>query len=443
MKIPLQTPHKLFDHPILRKLKTFAKDQDMRLYLVGGSVRDLLLGRQTTDLDFTLASDAIQFAKAFADRIRATAIALEENPPTARVIVKQNSTSHPPKLSMDFAQFRAASLMDDLRLRDLTINAMAIAFENVETFAYKAGKQNSCLIIDPCGGMKDLEIGLLRFPSKQVVIADPVRLLRIYRFAAQLDFEISQDAIDLVIAYRSMLSDVAVERCRDELMKIFYVKKAHAYLRQMEAVGLLTQVVPSNKTTPRIWISLETFEENPIPASLQTYRKEIDRYLQEEVSAEIDRHSLIKLSLLLGDDVEGIDARLRFSRKAVRFMECLISGSGELKNIIPQLTQKQINRFLRTYASDWWGILLYSAVSYPMDSAILKRIADTYYEHILPIRKQGRLITGDDLIQEFHFKEGEQIGELLQEIENRQFDGEIRTREEAFAAVATLIQKHL
>ena len=443
MKIPRQTPHKLFDHPILRELKTFAKDQGMRLYLVGGSVRDLLLGRQTTDLDFTLASDAIQFAKAFADSIGATAIALEENPPTARVIVKQNSTLHPPRLSMDFAQFRAASLMDDLRLRDLTINAMAIAFENVETFAHKVGKQNSRLIIDPCGGMKDLEMGLLRFPSKQVVIADPVRLLRIYRFAAQLDFDISQDAIDLVIAYRSMLSDVAVERCRDELMKIFYVEKAHPYLQQMEAVGLLTQAVPSSKTTPRIWISLETFEKNPIPVSLQAYRKEIDRYLQEEVSVEIDRRSLIKFSLLLRDNLEGIDARLRFSRKAVRFMEGLLSGSEELKNIIPQLTQKQVTRFLRTYASDWWGILLYSATSYPIDSAILKRIADTYYEHILPIYKRGRLITGDDLIQEFHLKEGEQIGKLLQEIENRQFDGEIRTREEAFAAVAALIQKHL
>ena len=101
-----------------------------------------------------------------------------------------------------------------------------------------------------------------------------------------------------------------------------------------------------------------------------------------------------------------------------------------------------MNRFLRTYASDWWGILLYSAAAYPIDPAILKQIADTYYEHILPIYKQGRLITGDDLIQEFHLKEGEKIGELLKEIENRQFDGEIRTREEAFAAVATLIQKH-
>lgn len=442
MKIATQALQELFGHPTLQALTTFAKDRGVRLYLVGGSVRDLLLGRQTTDIDFTLASDAIEFAKAFATDIGAVAISLEENPPTARVIVKQDNTSQTSQLSIDFAQFRAASLTDDLHLRDLTINAMAIEFENAITFANKSLEQNLSQIIDPCGGMKDLETGLLRFPSEQVVIADPVRLLRIYRFAAQLNFEISQDAIDLVTAYRSMLSDVAAERCRDELMKIFYVKKAHPYLQQMDAAGLLTQVVPMIEETCQTWVSLEAFEERPIPPTLHVYRKEINCYLQEGISLEINRRSLIKFSLLVGDNLGDIGERLRFSRKASQFLECLISGSKEFKDTIPQLTQKQINRFLRTYTSDWWGILLYSAVSSPIDSAILKQIAATYYEHILPICKQGRLITGNDLIREFHLKEGKQIGYLLKEIEDRQFDGEIRTREEAFAAVAALIQKN-
>ncbi len=442
MKTTAQVPPKLFDHPILRTLTIFAEDQGVQLYLVGGSVRDLLLERQTADIDFTLASDAIQFAKAFAANIGAIAITLEENPPTARVIVKQDNTSQSSHLSMDFAQFRAASLTDDLRLRDLTINAMAIALENVGTLTNQARKQNFFRIIDPCGGKKDLETGILRFPSKQVVIEDPVRLLRIYRFAAQLDFDISEKAIDLVMMYGAMLSDVAAERCRDELMKIFRVKKAYPHLQQMEATGLLTQVVPSLKGTRRAWASLERFEKNPIPAPLQPYRKGINRYLQEEVSVEVDRRSLIKLSLLLDNNVGDSGERLRLSRKAVQFMECLISGGKKLKNTLPQLTQKRINRFLRTYTSDWWGILLYSAASYSIDSAILKQIADTYYEHVLPIYRQGRLITGDDLIQEFHLKEGKQIGVLLKEIEDLQFEGEIRTREEAFAAVRALIQKH-
>ena len=97
--------------------------------------------------------------------------------------------------------------------------------------------------------------------------------------------------------------------------------------------------------------------------------------------------------------------------------DALISGSKLFKNTTQQLTQKPIIHFLRTYASDWWGILLYSAVIYPIEPTILKQVADTYYEHVLPICKQGRLITGNDLIQTFHLKEGEQIGNLLKEIE--------------------------
>ena len=75
-----------------------------------------------------------------------------------------------------------------------------------------------------------------------------------------------------------------------------------------------------------------------------------------------------------------------------------------------------------------------------INGALLKEIANTYYKHILPVCKQGRLITGKDLIQIFQLKEGKQIGDLLEQIEERQFDGEIRTREEALAAVAALIQ---
>ena len=440
MNTTTQSLQDLFANQTMQALGDFAKARGVQLYLVGGSVRDLLLQRQTTDIDFALASDAIQFAKAFAVSISATCIELEENPSTARVVVKPEIVSQPPSLSMDFAQFRAPSLSEDLCLRDLTINAMAIAFQNVETVINSMDERNASLIIDPCGGMQDLETGVLQFPSEQVVRDDSLRLLRIYRFAAQLDFKISESAMDLVTKHRSLLSNVAAERCRDELMKIFDVEKAHPYLKQMEAVGLLTEVLPSIKATSGLWRSLETFEETPVPKGLHTHRNQINDYLQEKLGAEVNRRSLIKFSLLLGDNLSGVGTRLRLSRKATQFMKRLPSGSKTLKDENRQLTPKQIIRFLRTYASDWCGVLLYAAASYPIDPTVLEQIANIYYAHILPISKQGRLITGDDLIKNFDLKEGEQIGKLLKEIEERQFDGEIRTREEALAAVAALIQ---
>ena len=426
----------------MQALGTFAKARGVRLYLVGGSVRDLLLKRQTTDFDFALASNAIHFAKAFAANIKATCITLEEDPPTARVIVKKDDPSDDSQLTMDFAQFRAESLTDDLRLRDLTINAMAVVFENVEFPTDRTHKLDLHRVIDPCGGMKDLKAGLLQFPSERVILADPIRLLRIYRFAAQLAFEISENAIAFVGKHRALLPNVAVERCRDELMKILDVEKAHPYLQQMEASGLLTHVLPSVRGMCIPWHLIETFEEASIPLPLRAYSEEIGSYLREGLGDGVSRCSLIKLGLLLGDNLGDIGKHLRLSRKATQFIKGIISKYEQfLKELDTQLTHEEIIYFLRTSASHWWGVLLYAAAARPLDSVVLKQIADTYYEHILPIQKQGRLITGDDLIQMFDLKEGKQIGNLLEQIEERHFNGEIRTREEAFAAVAALIRQ--
>lgn len=440
MKINTLTLQELFRNDAMQALDTFAKAQDVRLYLVGGSVRDLLLKRRTTDFDFALAPNAIRFAKAFAAHIRATCIVLEENPSTARVIVKQDNFPDPSRLSMDFVQFRAESLADDLRLRDLTINAMAIVFENVDTLAEHAHKSSFCRVIDPCGGMEDLETGLLRFPSDGVILADPIRLLRIYRFAAQLGFEISQNAIALIQKHQELLPSVAAERCRDEFMKILDVKKAHPYLQQMNAVGLLAQMLPTVNRERIPWQPLKSFEGTPIP--LRAYDEEINNYLQEELGGGVSRYSLVKLSLLLDGNFADIGERLQLSRKATQFVENIISKYEQFfKNPSRQLTRGEIICFLRTAAADWWGVLLYAAALHAIDSAIIKKIADTYYKHILPIHKQGRLVTGDDLIQIFHLKEGKQVGDLLEQIEERQFNGEIRTRKEALAAVRALIRQ--
>ena len=442
MKISTLTLQELFRNRAMRALDTFAKARDTRLYLVGGSVRDLLLKRQTTDFDFALPTDAIRFAKAFAANISATCIVLEENPPTARVIVKQDNRPGPSRLSMDFAQFRADSLTDDLRLRDLTINAMAIVFENVDTFTDPDRKTNFCRVIDPCGGMEDLATGLLRFLSEAVILADPIRLLRIYRFAAQLKFEISQEAIALVRKHQALLPSVAAERCRDELMKILDVENAHLYVQQMDAVGLLPQVLSFVDRAPIPWQPLETFEASPIPTPLHVYVEEINNYLQEKLGGGVNRYALIKLCLLLDGNFEDIGKRLQLSRKATQFIAKVISTYQQFfADMSQQLRREQIICFLRAAASDWWGVLLYAAASRPIDSTVIKQIADTYHKHILPIHKQGRLVTGGDLIQIFHLKEGKQVGDLLKQIEERQFNGEIRTREEALAVVAVLIRQ--
>ena len=450
----MKIPETLIPH--LAQLQKFAKTRGVELYLVGGSVRDLLLNRPTADLDFALATDAIPFAKAFAAHVGGSFVGLDERPPTARVVLKKQT------VSMDFAQFRAASLSDDLRLRDLTINAMAVPLDamlgparlsakTIENVVRGPVPRKLPRLIDPGGGMADLTARQLRFPSEQVIHEDPLRLIRIYRFAAQLDFEISHDSLALIEKHHALLPRVSAERIRDELMKILKVEKASPYLQEMWKVGLLTQIVPvarepvqkpsatpvargpvPREPVPREpWNALNRFE------STTHAHPDWDTYLKTELGWEVNRRSLIKLCLLLQGELGDVAKRLKLSRKASQFLKCLASEHRLLAT--EQLTRREIIRFLRRTASDWLGVLLFASALHGITDARISRIVDTYYQHFLPILKQGRLITGEDLIHRFNLKEGREIGILLKQIEERQFDGEIRTREEAFAAAAALI----
>ena len=419
------------DNGVIQKLYAFSKMHDVELYLVGGSVRDLLLNRKTADFDFTLKSETIQFVKSFAKSINAPFVPLEEQPPTARVIVKTQQSTQT-ELCLDFTQFRANTLTEDLCLRDLTINAMAIRLESVMETDHPE-------IIDPCNGINDLDKRQLLFPSEQVILDDPLRLMRIFRFSAQLDFNIPQKSFRLVQKHSNLLPNVSPERVRDELFKLLKNKKSNYYLQQMFNVGLLSKVIPHLEKRLVSWSYLERFEKIPISESLSEYRAEIDTYLKEELGLFANRYTLIKLCLLDQDNSVEIGKGLRLSRKAVKYLKCIATEYPQLS--IEVLTKKQIITFLRNTSSEWWGVLLLSAVILAIPTEVLKQIADTYYQHLSPILKQGKLITGEDLIQKFQLKEGREIGVLLKQIEEMQHYGEIRTRTEAFTAVEKLIQK--
>ena len=127
--------------------------------------------------------------------------------------------------------------------------------------------KNALHVIDPCGGMSDLAAGLLQFPSEKVVCEDPVASATDLQICSAVRFQnIPKRNTSGKKSIGPYFLNIAAERCSDELMKILKVKRAHLYLQQMEAVGLLTQVVPA---ISKSWSSLETFEETPIPGGTQ------------------------------------------------------------------------------------------------------------------------------------------------------------------------------
>lgn len=140
-------------------------------YLVGGAVRDALLNRQKDyiDLDFVVPEKAIEIAQTIAHHYKAGFVVLDAVRQIARVVFPQGT--------LDFAQQEGESLEIDLKRRDFTVNALAYNLHTQEIF-------------DPLGGLKDLGCQSLRMISRENLQDDPLRLLRAYRQAAQLDFEI-------------------------------------------------------------------------------------------------------------------------------------------------------------------------------------------------------------------------------------------------------------
>ena len=440
---------------LIRQLHAFAEKRGVQLYLVGGSVRDLLLNQSITDFDFALADDAIAFAKAFTDKIGAAFVKLEEQPPTARVVIRET------RLTLDFAGFRAETLEADLCLRDLTINAMALNLSSLLT-------KPEVNLINPCGGFSDLEERTLRFPSEGVVIDDPLRLLRVYRFAAQLGFEIPEATIDLIRRHKNRLPQVSPERIRDELIKILNVENATVYLRRMDETRLLSQILPEiekvrglyQDTLDRSLRALEMFEAKPMPDTLQPYQPQIESYLHEQLTYDLPRRQILKLALLLRksgtETAVQITNRLRLGRKAIQLMHSLVENRLHLMDLIDgndQIERREMIHFLRRAEDDWLGILLISYANIrssekdrrrtnapPTVEAALKQIADFYYNEFGPIMEHGRLITGDDILQTFGMTPGVKIGRVLQHIEDLQLEGEIQTPEEALKAAQIFLQ---
>ncbi len=196
------------------------------VYLVGGAVRDALLGRPSHDLDFAVAHDAVKLARAVANELNGAFYLLDAERGTARVILEQGV--------LDFARFRGEDLPADLRDRDFTINAIALPAESVAVEA----------IIDPLGGQNDLAASVIRATGPNAIRSDPIRGLRAIRQAAELEMQILPATGELIRAAADGLLDVSAERVRDELCRLLVAPHPAGSIRQMDAMNLLPHVLP-------------------------------------------------------------------------------------------------------------------------------------------------------------------------------------------------------
>ncbi|MGH1395347.1 MAG: CCA tRNA nucleotidyltransferase [Trichormus sp.] len=189
-------------------------------YMVGGAVRDAILGRtrEYWDLDFIIPSDAVKVARAIAHHYQAGFVLLDSERQIARVVF--------PNATADFAQQEGESLETDLSRRDFTINAIA----------YNTHTQE---IIDPLHGCDDIQLGMLRMISPHNLADDPLRLLRAYRQAAQLGFTIEANTHNTICALAPQISQVAAERVRVEIGYLLASSQGTPWITKAGEDGLL------------------------------------------------------------------------------------------------------------------------------------------------------------------------------------------------------------
>lgn len=465
-------------------------------YLVGGCLRDRLLGRPVYDLDVAVAGDGLAVARRLANHFGGAYYPLDESRGTGRAILPAAGER---RLVVDVARFRGETLAADLADRDFTINALAADVRTPDE------------VIDLHGGQADLQAGIIRPVSEVSIRNDPLRALRAVRLAAQLDFALAPETEHLIRRDGPAIGGVAGERIRDELARLLALPQAAPSLRRLDDLGLLAVILPeleplrglaqppphhldvlahSLATVQMLEALLNGLQAGntryPLPDSLLPFADRLQAHLAHILSDTRPRLVTLKLAALLHDTgkaaARSVDGegrirflehpkegaklagqalrRLRFHHAEVRLGETIVRHHMRPLLLARQagVSSRAVYRFFRDTGSAGVDVLLHAladqGATYAPGAApgvgderrqrlveLVARMLGDYYERTAERVDPPTLLDGHDLLREFGLQPGPQIGEMLESVREAQASGEVRTRDEALALIrARLVQ---
>ena len=441
-------------------------------YIIGGSVRDLLLGRIPTDYDIAVTGNPEKFAKILIAQSDGHIVRLgKPGQITIRVISGDRI--------FDITSLNGTSIEDNLNQRDFTINAIAYDI-------YSEG------IIDCLDGLQDIANKKVRMVSKEIFKKDPVRLIRAYRIGACLNFEIETKTSQAIKSNTKLVKNIPGERIRVELLTMLDTSSSYLYLSQMANSGLLTAIFPDLdrlkgcyqnhhhhfdgfEHTMRAYGHLETILNDPGKILPDTSAK-IHQYIDE------NRPALIKCAILLHDigkplmktlDSSGkchfygharksadmaqkISHRLRFSNHERQFIDGIIRNHMKPLSLFiaydkKTLTQKGITRFYKKCGKYTPALLLTAiadtqAKQYKINhkndafNSFLKKMIFEYFYDYQPLSDKPPLVTGHDLIQIFGLKPSPLFGKILDLVDDAKLAKTIKNRSEALELIKDVLR---
>ena len=382
-------------------------------YLVGGYIRDILRGEMPEDKDFVLKRDAEKTAKKAARIFGGKFIDLH-NKQTFRVALKGGRF-------IDFSPLNN-TIMEDLQSRDFTMNA--IAWSPASGF------------MSPDNYKDDIEKKVVRHIKPQNLLNDPLRILRAYRLAAQLDFEILNDTRELLKKYSKTINSAAPERTTEELFKLLNCNNVLNYLELCLKDNVLSSLLQlTNYNNAINLISIEAFEDLQ-----QQYLSshQIKTYLSDEFSQGLNKYAFIRLYLLLRKydknanricDKETVSdlphkkgmlrlsTRIRKSLYAIEKAESMFSG---------RMTDGRLYQIFKNAGDCIYEITILLSITKPARyRRIMKKAEEFLYS------RNNTLLNGTDIKKLLGIESGRVIGAIKERVLENQFRGNIRNRRDA------------
>lgn len=479
---------------------------DVELYLVGGAVRDAMLGRLSLDLDFVIPSGGIQLARRVANALHADIFPLDEERDTGRVIVTLPDGTHE---KMDFATYRGGNLEEDLRNRDFTINAMAVDVRSMS-------------LHDPLGGANDLRAKRLRACTDTSLSDDPIRILRGIRMAAGFGLQIEPSTRKAMKSAATEINRISPERIRDELFKILEGPQPAPSLRALDMLGVLDLILPELKSmkgvqqpephiydvwehTLQVISALESLlgslrvgydpEQTGdlltglLVMRLGRYREQFASHFAKRLNEDRDALPLLFFSALYHDVAKpscmtrdengrirfwGHDERgaemaaerareLRLSKDEIARVETVIRNhmrihfhSSRKEGEDKDPSRRAIYRFFKDSGESGIDLILLSLADLRATRGnnltqetwraaldVCRIFLENFFEHPEEVISPPRLVDGNELMKELGLKPGPRVGDVLEAIREGQATGKVSTREDAIAYARKWLNENL
>ncbi|MDD5189699.1 MAG: HD domain-containing protein [Dehalococcoidales bacterium] len=473
---------------ILFRVCRVFQDENIRAYLVGGFIRDTWISRPSSDIDIAVKGDALIIGERLASHLHGRFVPLDAENLIGRIILPNSS------YYLDISSF-VGDIESDLARRDFTINALAVDLSEFyqENTTYQ--------VIDEHGGMDDLDHGIIRAVSDTTPAADPIRLLRAVRLAAELGFTIEHHTENLIKKSADLLLFTAGERIREELLILLDISKGGVYLKYMDELGLLTAIIPEMELTKGVTQPVEhywnVFEHSLMTVTAVDYilgngvwdyaddrilsevpwSVETAAYFEKPVGSGSTRRTLLKLAALLHDvskpqtkTIEGtgkmrflghnelgsqvsvsILERLRFSAKEINLVANVVKYHLRPNQMGQPPSRRAVYRYFRDVGDAGLDALYINLAdhlatrgpnlilpNWRLHTGIIRHIMEECARQTVAIKPE-RLVDGNDLRNIFGLQPGPFMGELIENVREAQATGELTNRQAALDYIRKLL----